>query len=79
VAINILPGRFTLGEWRAFWQYLGGGEVLFAEDARQQAVPAFNVRALGTTIIINREGRVLYRDSGATTYEKLRVEVGRAL
>lgn len=80
VAINIVPERASLGQWKAFWLYVGGGEdVLFAEDIGQRAVGVFNVRGLGTTIIIDRQGRVVYRDSGATTYWKLRSEVDKAL
>jgi hypothetical protein len=77
--VNILPQRAPLRVWKAFWQSVGGGEdVVFAEDTGQRAVAAFNVRALGTTIIVNREGRVVYRDS-APPYETLRSEVDKAL
>jgi len=79
VAINILPQRASLRAWEGFWRSLGGGEALFAEDIRGEAVPAFNVRALGTKVIINRKGQVVYRDSGVTPYEKLRSAVERAL
>ena len=58
---------------------MGGGDAHFAEDTNKKAIAAFNIRALGTTIIINREGQIVYRDAGATTYEKLRSEVDKAL
>ncbi len=79
VAINILPQQSTLRQWEEFWRYVGGGDALFAEDINRTAIAAFNVRTLGTTIIINREGQIVYRDAGATTYEKLRSEVDKAL
>ena len=80
VAINILPEQARMELWKAFWLYMGGGDdVVLAEDLNRLAVAAFNVRALGTTIIINRKGQVVYRDAGATPYETLRAEVNKAL
>lgn len=80
VAINLLPGLHTLETWKNFWQRVGGGEdVVFAQDTHQRAADAFNVMGLGTTIIIDRQGRVVYRDSGATPYDILRSEVDKTL
>lgn len=79
VACNLLPAH-SFEEWKGFWQYVGGGEdVVFAKDTSRRALTAFKIRALGTTIIINRQGQVVYRDSGATPYETLRSEVDKAL
>ncbi len=79
VAINMLPEHATDQKWQAFWWSVGGGDAHFAEDTNKKAITAFNVTALGTTIIINREGQIVYRDAGASTYEKLRSEVDNAL
>ena len=79
VAINIGTQFFSLGDWREFWNAVGGGEVLWAQDNSGAATSAFQVVALGTTIIIDRQGQIRYRDAGATSYEKLREEVGRVL
>jgi len=80
VAINIFPEDVPLDLWKRFWRYVGGGDdVVFAADFGHRAVRAFNVRALGTTIIINRTGQVVYRDGFATPYEILRAEVDKAL
>lgn len=57
----------------------GGTEVRFAEDIGKRAVAALNVRELGTTVIIDREGRIVYRDGGATAYETLQLEVQKVL
>jgi len=38
-----------------------------------------SLRAAGTKIIIDREGKIVYRNGGVTTYEKLRSEVDKAL
>lgn len=79
VAINIVPD-FGLERWRAFWKSIGAGDVVWAQDTDDnQAVRSYNVQSLGTTIIIGRDGKIVYRDAGATTYEKLREEVLKAL
>ena len=41
-------------------------------DDDQSVTRLLRVTRSGTTIIIDREGRVSYRDSGATSYETLR-------
>jgi len=78
VAVNIAPFH-TLEEWRAFWRETGAGDVLWAQDADGAAIRAFNINALGVTIVVDRRGRVIYRDEGPTPYERLRAAVDRAL
>ena len=79
VAINIGTQFYTLGDWREFWNAVGGGEVLWAQDNGGAATSAFQVIALGTTIIVDRQGQITYRDAGATPYKKLKEEVNRVL
>ena len=80
VAINIQPFYdFNLQPWKRFWKSLGAGDVLWAQVTDSSAVTAYNALTLGTTIIIDREGRIVYRDGGATSYDKLRAEVEKAL
>ncbi len=74
VAINTAPWS-TLPEWQEFWRSKGGGEVIWATDGGQSVVRLLQVRSLGTTIIIDRQGRISYRDDGATPYSTLRREV----
>jgi len=74
VAINTAPWS-TLTEWREYWTSKGGGEVIWATDADQSLVRLLQVKSLGTTIIVDRLGRVAYRDGGATPYSTLRKEV----
>jgi PHP family Zn ribbon phosphoesterase len=78
VAINIQP-VYNIQQWKTFWKSLGAGDVLWAQDTGYSAVAAYNVTALGTTIIIDRQGRITFRDSGGTSYDKLRTEVEKAL
>jgi len=78
VAINTQP-FYNLQYWKTFWRSLGAGDVLWAQDSDYSAIAAYNVLNLGTTIIINRQGRIIYRDGGVTSYNKLRAEVEKAL
>lgn len=80
VAINVLPERYPLPEWKRFWAAVGGGyEVRFAQDIGKRVAAAFQVRELGTTIIIDRQGSVVYRDWGPTSYGTLARVVDKLL
>ncbi len=74
VAVNTAPFA-SLEDWKEFWKSKGAADVTWAMDSEGQMVHLFNVYSLGTTIIIDRQGRLTYRDDGATTYEVLRAEV----
>ena len=50
-------------------------DVTWATDTEQELVRKFDVLTLGTTIIINRQGFISYRDDGATPYNTLRTKV----
>ncbi len=78
VAINIAPYS-SLAEWRDFWRSLGAEDVTWASDGDQTLIRLFRVTILGTTIIIDRQGRISYRDGGATPYEVLKTQVEEAL
>ena len=78
VAVNVEPWS-PLEEWVAYWRSKGAGDVIWATDTDQSVVRAFQVRTLGTTIIIDRDGRISYRDDGATPYEVLKTAVMKVL
>ena len=79
VAVNINARFSSLEDWRAFWRSKSAKDVLWAQDERGEAVSAYQVASLGTTVIIDREGRVRYRDGGATPYGKLKEELAKVL
>ena len=62
-----------------FWRSLGADDVLWATYADQGLVRLYQVLTLGTTIIIDRQGHVSYRDGGATPYEVLYSQVKELL
>ena len=47
----------------------------WAVDERGEAAQALGVNSLETTLIIDREGRIVYEDSTATDYETLESEL----
>ena len=80
VAINLLPQYNSLEEWQAFLGEFGATDFVWAADTYDQlASRTYNVRSLGTTIIIDREGQMVYRDEVASTYEMLKSAVLTAL
>lgn len=59
--------------------YLEGGDHLYAEDVDFMVGRAYEVSSLGTTVVIDREGRIAYRDEGLTSVADLLAVVNEAL
>ncbi len=74
VAINSAPWG-SLEDWQKFWKSKGASDVIWAEDHEQEVVRLLEVVSLGTTIIVDRQGHISYRDDGATSYNTLLAEV----
>ena len=55
------------------------GPLPWAVDEGGQAAQALGVNALETTLIIDREGRIVYEDATATDYETLASELEEVL
>ncbi len=70
-AINIESG-ISLNQWREYWKGIGAADVLWATDEDHSVTRKLGVTSTGTTIIVDRNSRIVFRDSGATTYETLR-------
>ena len=66
-------------DWRDYWHSKGAKDVSWVNDVGQQMLKSFEVTSLGTTIIIDRQGLVSYRDAGPTPYEVLRIEIEKTL
>jgi hypothetical protein len=79
VAINIQP-YYALEEWKAFWtQTKGAGDVLWASDTNEKAIKDYRLVALGTEIIVDRQGQIVFRSDGPAGHEKLRSKIESAL
>ena len=61
VAVNIFPS-IPLTNWMEYLKKLGAPSILVASDPRREAVNALNIRSSGSTVIINKEGKVVYQD-----------------
>ena len=78
MAVNTAPFS-TLEDWKDFWKSKDAADVTWATDAKGELLQQFRVFSLGTTVIIDREGLIAYRDDGATPYEVLLAEVKEVL
>ncbi|MCH8077037.1 MAG: hypothetical protein IIC64_14625 [SAR324 cluster bacterium] len=77
IAVNVFPAA-GLEKWRKYLTRFGGGDLIIAQDSRQEVVRAFRVRVAGTTIVIDIEGEEIFRDEVASSYAVLKnaVEFG---
>ncbi len=78
MAVNTAPFS-SLEDWKEYWKSKDASDVTWATDTAGELVQQFRVYSLGTTIIIDREGRIAYRDDAATPYEVLLAEVKEVL
>ncbi len=78
MAVNIAPFS-SLEDWKGYWKSKDAADVTWATDTKGELLQQFRVYSLGTTVIIDREGLISYRDDGATPYEVLLAEVKEVL
>ena len=75
MAVNTAP-FIAIEDWKEYWKSKDADDVTWAQaDAEGELIKQFRVLSLGTTIIIDRNGQISYRDDGATSYETLRANV----
>jgi len=53
--------------------------VIYAQDRRREAMRALDIQTAGATVVISKQGRVVFRDRAATRYEVLKKAVEAAL
>ena len=78
VAVNIEP-RSPLVQWVSFWKSTGAGDVLWGQDVKGTTARDYRLLALGTEVIVDRQGSVVFRSDSSVGYEKLRSEVEKHL
>jgi peroxiredoxin len=61
----------TEKELANFRENAENGEYLWAMDRQNRIVRAYGVKALDTTIIVDKQGRAAYADGVPSTYERL--------
>ena len=78
MAVNTAPFA-SIEDWKQYWKSKDAADVTWATDVTGELVRQFRVFSLGTTVIIDREGRIAFRDDVATPYEILLAEVKEVL
>lgn len=64
---------------QTFIDVVGENRLTWAFDPEVQFMRRFNVQALDTTIIVDAEGREVYRDIRSTPYNVLRCEIEKVI
>lgn len=77
IAVNVFS-QYSLESWEEFVRHNGGGDVIYAHDPRREAIRTLNVRTVGATVIIDKQGRIVFKDESATAYKVLKEAVERA-
>jgi hypothetical protein len=72
--INVEPGR-PVQELARFRQMANDADYSWAFDSEFAVVKRYGVRALDSTIIIDRAGRIAYTDDSLTPLETLESEI----
>lgn len=78
VAINIEP-NYPLARWKSFWTSTGAGDVVWAQDVNGAAIQQFHLVALGTEVLVDRQGKIAFRSDGPANPKKLETEIKRLL
>lgn len=72
--LDIWPGE-TEQQLLRFKSSAQGGDHFWAMDTESRWALAYQIRTLDTTVIIDRQGRIAYRDGSPTPYQNLKAEV----
>jgi peroxiredoxin len=78
VAINVEPEK-KVPELTRFRQLANNGDYFWVFDTAFQVTQLYNVKALDTTIIIDRTGHIAYRDGFPTPKDVLEPEIQKWL
>ena len=78
VAINFDP-RYSLDTRQRFWKTTAAGDVILAQDTDGTTAQDYRFVALGTEVIVDRDGRVAFRSDGPAGYQRLRSAVEQDL
>lgn len=71
IAIDVDPSS-TLEALTNFKEAADNANITWAFDTGQQVTNDYQVQALDTTLILDSEGRIVYRDAFPTTYDVLK-------
>lgn len=72
--LDVWPGE-TEEQLLRFKSSAQGGDHYWAMDTENRWALAYEIRSLDTTVIVDRQGRIAYRDGSPTPYQSLKAEV----
>jgi thiol-disulfide isomerase/thioredoxin len=78
IAVDVDPTT-RRADLEAFRAGIRGGDYHWALDAGGRLAKAFDVRVLDTTVVIDRDRRIVYRDERLTRYDELHAVVAPLL
>lgn len=70
LALNVVPG-YGQEAYLRYMRSLGGGDHLYATDTDLSIARSYQIRFLGETVIIDREGRIAGRAFTGLSYKQL--------
>ena len=73
-----MPGT-PLAQWQKYLEYWGGRDLTYAQDPKYDAMRALNIRTMHSTVIVGRQGEIVFRDPNTTTFDDLKEAVEKAL
>lgn len=72
--LDVWPGE-TEEQLLQFKNSVQGGDHFWAMDRESRWALAYEIKTLDTTVIVDRQGRIAYRDGSSTPYQRLKKEV----
>ena len=78
IAVNYMRGT-PLAQWQEYLEQWGGADLTYAQDLKFDAMRALNIRTMHSTVIVDRQGEIVFRDRQTTTFEDLKEAVEKAL
>lgn len=85
LAINIDPRSSSLKQWTAFVTRFAPADLreitaaMAVQDVSERAIALHRLTALGTEIIVDREGRVTFRSDGPADPARRQAEIDKVL
>lgn len=85
LAINIQPSYYSLDEWASYvknYAPIGLEEVAWAmaaQDVSYAAIRQYELKWLGTQVLVDRNGKVVFRSETGASESRLRSEIERVL
>ena len=67
-----------MDEWQAWLQRYTQRSLVWAQDIQGRAATAFRINAVGVKVIVDRQGRIVYRSAGLAGYDALNAAAQQA-